>query len=332
VITVYSTLHKLFGSLLVTLLACNQAFADDIYSAPAIDVGGYTTARANQNRHGKVAAGVDEISLILQWDNQQRWRAFAEIELEKPLQWRQGGHNQSNDVQLDLERLYLDYSFSDQLKLRGGRFLTPIGRWNQLHASPLVWTTSRPLATTELFPLAMNGMMAQGTSPMGEGALEYSLFAEALKDQRDDLYELKFSNTRGARLQYSTAVNLGITLMAFDEKELLNREHRLLSLDFFKSYQGWEVSAEAFFRKTNNTDQHSGGAYLQLVAPLGQQWFAVGRVERFDALDLPSRERAVLGLAWRYKNNQLFKIEYAAGEELSPKAPNGIITSLAILF
>jgi hypothetical protein len=235
-------------------------------------------------------------------------------------------------VQLDLERLYLDYSFSDRLNLRGGRFLTPIGRWNQLHASPLVWTTSRPLATTELFPLAINGMMAQGTTPMAAGALEYSLFAEALKDQRDDLYELKFSNTRGARLQYSAAVNLGITLMAFDEKELLNREHRLLSLDFFKSYQGWEVSGEAFFRKTNNTDQHSGGGYLQLVAPLGQQWFAVGRVERLDALDLPSRERAVVGLAWRYKKNQVFKIEYAGGEELGPKAPSGIITSLAILF
>lgn len=328
----HSLLHKLLGSLLVTLLACNPAFAEDILAAGGVDVGGYATARANQNRHGNVAAGIDEISLILKWDNQQRVRAFAEIELENPLQWRQGGQNKATDRQLDLERLYLDYSFSDQLSLRGGRFLTPIGRWNQLHASPLVWTTSRPLATTELFPRAMNGMMASGTKPMGDGALEYSLFVETLKDQRDDLYELKFSHARGARLRYSAAVDVGITLMAFDEKALLNREHRLLSLDFFKSYQGWEVSGEAFFRKTNHTQQTSGGAYLQLVAPLGQQWFALGRLERFDALDLKSRERAVVGLAWRYKKNQVFKIEYAGGEALSPQAPNGIITSLAILF
>jgi hypothetical protein len=328
----YSIPHKLFGSLLVTLLACNQAFADDTLSLAAIDLGGYATARANQNRHGNVAAGIDEISLILQWDNQSRLRAFAEIELEKPLQWREGGQTQSNDIALDLERLYLDYSFSDQFILRGGRFLTPIGRWNLLHASPLVWTTSRPLATTELFPQAMNGMMLHGIKPMGEGALEYSLFAEALKDQREDLYELKFRHTRGGRLLYSAALDLGVTLMAFDEKERLNREHQLLSLDFFKSYQGWELSGEAYFRKTNNTPQSSGGAYLQLVAPLGQQWFAVGRLERLDAVDLKSRERAVVGLTWRYKKNQMFKIEYSAGEQLSPRAPNGILTSLAILF
>jgi hypothetical protein len=233
------------ASLLVTLLTGNQASADVLEQIKQVEVGGYSTLRLQQNRHGKTEAAVDEFSLILKWDNQDHLKFFAEIELENPLSWREGGGLKANKSYLDVERLYLDYTFSDQLNVRTGRFLTPVGRWNLLHASPLVWTTSRPVATSRLFPMALNGLMLHGTRPFDDAALEYSVFAETLKDQNVEANEIRFRNARGARVMYSGLVDVGATVMEFDELDFNKREYRMLSLDFIKAHEGWEISGEA---------------------------------------------------------------------------------------
>jgi hypothetical protein len=328
----YSHLSLLTISLLVTLLTGNQASADVLDRLKEVEVGGYSTLRLQQNRHEKIEAALDELSLILKWDNQDRVKFFAEIELENPMSWREGGGIKGNRSYLDVERLYLDYSVSDQFNVRTGRFLTPVGRWNQLHASPLVWTTSRPVATSRLFPMALNGLMLHGTKPFSDGALEYSVFAETLKDQNVEAYELRFRNARGARLMYSGLVDVGATVMEFDELDLNKREYRMLSLDFIKAHEGWEISGEAFFRNNKNNHENTGGAYLQGVAPLGNKWFLIGRLENFKATSQETVERAVVGLTWRFKDTQLFKIEYAGGHQVDPYMPVGLMTSLAILF
>ncbi len=327
-----SKILHILRSLLVALVACNQVYAADLNLPYGIDLGGYTTVRAQQNRHGKASAGWDELSFILQWDNQDRLKLFAEIELEQPIKWSEGSALKTTDSYIDVERMYADYQFSNQLNVRAGRYLTPIGRWNQLHASPLVWTTTRPVATSQLFPTALNGLMLHGVQPFEEAALEYALFAELVKDQKDDFYERIFRNARGARVKYAGMADIGITYMEFDEKEDIHRDFRMLSVDFYKSYQGWEFSGEAFFRKQRGTQESSGGAYLQAVAPLGSDWYLVGRLETFNQSDAKTVERNIVGLTWRFKPNQLFKIEYATGHQQDPFMPTGLLTSIAILF
>ncbi|MFX6815264.1 hypothetical protein ABTH42_18965, partial [Acinetobacter baumannii] len=77
---------------------------------------------------------------------------------------------------LDLERIYVDWAQADELKFRFGKFLTPVGRWNLIHAQPLVWTTSRPLTTEAAFPTNATGGMVFGTlSSIGQG-LDYSVY------------------------------------------------------------------------------------------------------------------------------------------------------------
>ena len=333
----WATMHLcknllLLFSLLVSSWAGNQAYADVFDKLKEINVGGYSSARLQQNRHGKSEAALDEISLIFTWDNQDRVKFFAEIELENPLSWREGGALRSNNSYLDVERFYLDYAFSDQLNLRAGRFLTPIGRWNLLHAPPLVWTTSRPVATSRLFPMALNGFMLHGSKPFEDSVLEYSVFAETLKDQNVQSHELRFKNARGARLVNSGSIDIGATVMEFEESDLFNRQYRMLSLDFIKAHEGWEISGEAFFRKSKHYNEDTGGAYLQGVAPLGNKWFLIGRLESYKPTLQQSEERAVVGLAWRYKDNQIFKIEYVGGHQVDPYMPTGLMTSIAILF
>ena len=117
-------------------------------------------------RNQSVEAAIDEISLILRWENDGRFKFFGELELERPISWNDNERISHKNAYLDLERLYLDYNLSEKLNLRAGRFLTPAGRWNLLHAAPLVWTTTRPLVTSRLFPASTNGLMLYGSVPI----------------------------------------------------------------------------------------------------------------------------------------------------------------------
>lgn len=322
----------IFASVLAAQLAGNQAYADTPAFLKNIDVGGYASARAQINRGGKAEAAIDEVSLILNWNNQDRWSLFAEIEMEKPLSWQEGVGVRAKDAALDIERLYADYTFTNQFNIRAGRFLTPVSRWNLLHAAPLVWTTTRPAATSRLFPMALNGMMVYGIKPWGNATFEYAAFAEMLRDQREEVHEIHYKNAFGLRGLYSGSFDASVSVMEFDEDELIKRQYRMVGLDFIKSYNGWEFSGEAFYRRTKDFGESSGGAYLQGVAPLGKKWFGIGRLESFKGTTQENQERYVLGLAWRYRNNQIFKIEYAGGHQESAFMPGGLITSIAVLF
>ncbi len=82
---------------------------------------------------------------------------------------------------IELERLYADVYLAPAATLRLGKFLTPIGRWNLIHADPLMWTTSRPLVTFQPFATDTTGGMLYGSvHPLGkalEGAATNELMA-----------------------------------------------------------------------------------------------------------------------------------------------------------
>jgi hypothetical protein len=322
-------------SVAAAFLACNPAVADDIapLSAEHLHVGGYASGGFQVHPGGKAAADLHELSLILNWDGGGKLRLFSELEVETPFTWEEGESISSKDAHFDVERLYADYSLTGALAVRGGRFLTPIGRWNVIHAAPLVWTTIRPAATERLFPKAINGVMLYGTLPMKEGAVEYALFGEALRDQTEEPNEILFEKTRGLRLAYTGIAEAGMTYTEFEEDTLGQPRYRMLGLDFFKALNGWEFSGELYRRfARGNDDDRSGGGYAQVVAPLGNRWFAIGRLENLRLPDEGATGRWLVGTAWRWKNNQIFKLEYAGGRDEHPDMPRGFAASYAILF
>lgn len=324
-----------FASVASVLLLCNPAFAGaETAFAEDLHVGGYASANLNLHPGGTAEATVSEASLFMSWDDEGRWRMFSELEIENPLHWNEGRSPASHKAHFDVERMYADYAYSESATLRGGRFLTPVGRWNLIHADPLVWTTHRPLATERLFPLNINGLMLQGALPLDSGALEYSLFGEALHDMRRNRDEIPFENTRGARLAFSGPVEAGLSLLEFQEEFGANLHYRLLGLDFFTSHKGWEMSGEVFrrfFAGDGSGDAGKGG-YLQGVAPLGGRWFAVGRVETMQRPAEGFIRRWLVGTAWRIDEKRVIKFDYMGGNAERPEAPKGLFASFAVLF
>lgn len=316
-------------------IVMQPALADDkdtISPWDNFNFGGYSSAELNVHPGGDVEGAVNEIGILLSWENNGRFHFLTELDLDRPISFNQDDTSIGKDAYFNLERFYLDYNLSEKLNLRAGRFLTPAGRWNLVHAEPLVWTTSRPLATSRLFPTSINGLMLYGAVPMANNALEYSFYIEGLKDQIVNNQEIPFEDTKGARFTFSGKVNWGLSLLEFRENIPHSPEFHMIGLDFLVQRNGWEFSGEAFQRYYSNYSNGGNGAYLQGAAPLGSQWFAVARVENFKRPEEGSSARWLLGSAWRMTPSRIFKIEYVGGDEESIESSKGLLASFAILF
>lgn len=331
----------IIGSVALLTTLCKAAYADG--KSRFIDgfsLGGYSSASITVPRDDEVKAAVDEISLIFGWESDSRFKFFGELELENPISWGDNQHFSTRERYLDLERLYLDYNYSEKINFRAGRFLTPAGRWNLLHAAPLVWTSTRPLATSRLFPIATNGFMAFGAVPLRDSAFEYTVFVEALEDQIDDDNEIKFKDVKGARFTFGQDFNFGLNLLSFTEKTASNPSYRMLGLDFITHYQDIEFLGEGFQRWNTNDKDGGSGAYLQTAVPLSRlnnwsylkDWYGIARFEIFDRPDEGRQERWLLGTTWRIKPTQLLKLEFTGGSGDQPESPRGFLASFAVLF
>ena len=333
---------SIVASLALCIALCKPAFAEDSQENAnpnwfdGFHFGGYGSAGITAHRDAEMEAAINEISLITTWNGDSRWQFFSEIELERPLAWHDDQKFSRKEGHLDLERLYLDYNISQQSNLRLGRFLTPNSRWNLLHAPPLVWTSSRPLATTRLFPESTNGLMLHGALPLNNGALEYQLFGELLEDQEEDGDELQFEHVKGARLSYKNQSEIGMSLLGFRETNVKHGSYRMLGLDFITHFNNTEVTGEVFHRVTSQNNDGGSGAYIQTAVPLNglglQDWYWLTRLETLQRPNDGSYGRWLLGATWRVKPSQLLKLEFIGGSGDLPESPRGFTASFAILF
>lgn len=318
------------------LLLCKPAFAQEPETVPTLldgfSVGGYASASLIVPRNSSVEAALNEVSLIVRWEGDSRFKFFGELELERPLSWNDNTRFNHKSAYFDLERLYFDYNLSEKLNLRAGRFLTPAGRWNLLHAAPLVWTNTRPLVTSRLFPASTNGLMFYGSVPIQNQAFEYTFFVETLKDQIQDNDEIRFRDVGGARFTLNSRANLGLTLMTLRETDPRSTSYRLVGLDFMRQFSRLELSGEGYFRFSDSGSDGGSGAFLQSAYQLGHDWVALARLETFQSPRDGTAERWLIGAAKQIEPNQRLKLEFVGGTGDLPGAPRGFVGSYAILF
>jgi hypothetical protein len=301
-----------------------------------LKVGGFSSAAITLHRDAEAEAAINELSLLISWSNLSRLSFFSELEIERPLAWNDNQRYRRKESKLDLERLYFDYNLSETVNFRFGRFLTPNSRWNLLRAPPLVWTNSRPLATSRLFPIATNGITLHGALPFKSVAFEYKLFTELLEDQQQDNHELKFEHTRGARFSVKSDSDIGVSLLSFSEKDAFNgvsgASYRMLGLDFVTNLSATEISGEVFQRFTSKEKEGGSGAYIQTAVPIKANWYWISRLESLNRPNEGSFERWLIGATWRIKPTQMLKLEFSGGSGDQPEAPRGFSASYALFF
>ena len=315
---------------------------------PALDLtlAGYSSARLRDLEGQPARFDLHDLSLFLIWTPGARWTVFSEIEAEDVVTVDQRGLNAS-DTELVVERLYADYAVNGRLTLRAGRFLTPFGRWNLLHADPLVWTVTRPLVTSIAIPDHGTGVMAHGSLPLGDDTLDYSIYLDdsAALDPVDgeasfeefNLGRLSnnFDRAAGAQLRYrflAERAELALSWATFSLDGTRGHQHAV-GVDGIVHWNRFEFSSELVYRVNTRHDvRDDWGGFVQGVAPLAGTLFGVGRVEFYSSGLLgDDAGRASAGFAWRPHPALVFKLEYHDGSN-ARILPDGWEVSCGILF
>ncbi|BBP00423.1 hypothetical protein SFSGTM_11310 [Sulfuriferula nivalis] len=301
-----------------------------------LNFGGYADFGIQNDRQHPTSISINNLSIFLHWDNDGKVRVFSELDLENALAWESANGVTTNHAYLGLERLYADYLYSEKLNLRAGKFLTPIGRWNVIHAAPLVWTTSRPLVTERSFPTNATGGMAYGTIPIWNSAIDYSIYAAMTQDWRSDPKLDPFEEAYGFHLTLPTSHlgEIGVSYANFEQKSSIGDRKNLVGIDYFWSKNRYEISSEGVYRRSENAAyRDTKGIFIQGVAPISQSWYGIGRYEFYDNGDPGAAMNLWLGgVAKRVSPAMIFKAEFSHADNNRIKAPEGFFTSLAILF
>jgi phosphate-selective porin len=323
-------------------------------SIPSADLtlGGYVNASYKHFESKSDVASLNDLSLFIGWSPHAQIRFFTELEMEGLVSTRYGVADFSESF--SLERLYVDILFSDTFSARFGQFLTPVGVWNTIHASPLVWTTSRPIATkSELFPSRTNGLMLVKQFIVNNHGLEFSFYV----DDSDALDPRKIFNTDngehinakvafkhaiGTHLLYEPIDSLktGFSYLAYKKRaDISLSTNHFLGVDLFWEKEGYEIQMEFSYRIAGDEQGSEAGGYLQGVAPLGNNVFAIARYEFIDGKHQYEEESVdgtthvgVSALAWRPYIPLVVKAEYRFGSNNEKLAPSGFFASVSMLF
>lgn len=300
-------------------------------------LGGYADAGNENQTSIPNSPGISNASLFVTWEGEGKLRFFSEWDLENSLMAQSGSGLTAKYAYLSLERFYFDYLYSDQLNFRLGKFLTPIGRWNLIHAAPLVWTTNRPLITSDrVFPNNGTGAMAYGTLPLFDTEVDYTLYNDVPNDLRQNPNQIPFSEAEGLHVSipFTALGSFGFSLASFEQKDNPSVQKNLLGFDYFWSHQGYEISSEWAYRRSKTPLlPDTKGMYVQGVAPIMGHWFAVARYEYFD-IGMPGAAMNLwlAGVAYKITPSVIFKGEFSQANHNLVQAPEGFFTSVAILF
>jgi hypothetical protein len=314
-----------------------------------LNIGGYLNLHYSnlEQQEGRLTA--QDLSLFVSKNFSRRWQLFSEIDIGNAVDYSSIGLEQS-DTQVYLERLYADYRSTPEITFRFGKFLTPVGHWNQIHADPLVWTADRPLTTAAPFARHASGVMMYGDIPVGENSLEYNLFgddSERLDPLRENEVAFQdidseisprnaFKRAVGGRASYhflDDAASVGISYVRFVMYDL-DKPKDLYGVDTMWTINDMEFSGEWIYRNgVGSPHDDERGGFFQAVLPMVSRLYLVGRYERYSAADFPPTATiTTLGVNFRPVDAVAIKFEHRQGTSNELMAPSGWLGSVAVLF
>jgi len=156
-------------------------YAKPFVAAPKAIVGGYmdiqyrAQSKASiENGYGGITNGFDQQRFVpfIYADITEHVKFASELEIEH-------GIRGTSDNEISLEFAHIDYLVKEQVNIRTGILLIPIGKFNLLHDSPLNDLTDRPLVSQLVIPTTMSetGVGLYGTFYPGRTSkLDYELY------------------------------------------------------------------------------------------------------------------------------------------------------------
>jgi hypothetical protein len=302
-------------------------------------IGGFTNIKGEHTPESGGEFSIDSLNFFLIFDRFTRFRAVAELQLADIFD-ADDEHAGTQDFAFDVRRLFGDFTVSDEVVLRAGTFLTPVGYWNLILAPPLTWTTEPPLIVEEtFFEPTTTGAMLHGSVGVSTGRLGYSLFTQFLKPLEDDPDLHPPDHTGGIRLTYDTGPHwsVGATYQASEDDGHWNH---LAGLHALWQPSRWEILGEVYLQEglDSDPDEETGssqwGTFLQAAFEVYRPFYLVGRYEHYEP---PSPQSALnlvtVGGVWKPFPFMALKAEYRfSDDDLEDEDPAGFFCSFTTFF
>lgn len=366
--TVVATVAAVIAVVVASGIAAAVPLAAQLPAAPAssterIRIGGYaaiTLTRTADSSGVRIAEG--NVAAIISGSLSSRLSYLGELDAVSSS--RQNYAGRQDDRQFEIARLYVEANASDLLRLRVGRFLTPVGQWNEIHAEPLTWTAVRPLATYRSFAKYSTGALLAGQGALAGHDAGYALWVAphigngGIEIEEEELEfrgafgtRLAVEALRGIWLGASAAVvrerrprssfdkdSLEAAGVPEDSIEALEREddenngRGLVGFDLTARLRGFELRAEGTWLERSMLRPAERTAFVQLAAPLVSGLHAVGRVEQVSPLGTSDGRIWMAGLHWRGPGGVIFKLERQSAGRAPRAVASGWFLSVSSLF
>ena len=218
-------------------------YARPFVKAPKTIIGGYIDFTLTRCQGGardcdkKLSFDQERLVPFFYSQITDRLSMAAEIEFEHG-----GTDNNQGDGDVKVEFATMDYRFNDAFNLRGGIILSPMGRFNLIHDSPLNDLPLRPMVSRAILPstLAESGLGFFGTFyPTALSKIDYEFYI--VNGFTGDAGRLSEGGTKNARGSQKVDNN--------DPKSILSRVS-------FSPMLGIEVAGSVHHGKWDNAAEH----------------------------------------------------------------------------
>ncbi|MDD2906987.1 MAG: hypothetical protein PHW94_07430 [Sulfurimonas sp.] len=171
----------LFSFTLLSLLhADDYVLGRGLHLDDTFNVGGYFSTEFESNENADTLT-LDDVAVMAYGDINPMFSYLAEFEAIGFYTKNLTDGADEGSQQFHIERLYGDIWLLDNLNIRFGKMITPVGYWNIEPINVLRDTTSNPLYSTLLFPRLLTGLDINGYVPAVEG-MRYHFFGQKNHD------------------------------------------------------------------------------------------------------------------------------------------------------
>ncbi len=327
---------------LIILLFLTSLKAEDGYSlgegfqvgALPLYMGGYISLdyRSTENED---KYRLDDIAL-LGYGSYDKFSYMAELEF-KEFYVRTNApesKNTSQNNELYVERLYVDYNLNENYKFRVGKFNSPIGFWNLLPINVLKETSSSPVSSSIIYPRFTTGLAVSYLS-YGSGELKIDVMLQNNKDFDAEYNNYKTDKHYGLGLSYEqddyTIKFNGGLFHKNDNKVVENNLYYLLLSAKYEADK-YQVLTEIGAQRSKDakTTKHAG--YIQGLYRFTEQHIGIVRFESYDytkVKNIVDEEFMIVGYTYRPLYPIAIKSEY---QFHSKDDLNQFLLSLSVLF
>lgn len=296
-----------------------------------LTIGGYFSTEVIQT-DTEERFTVDDLAVLVYGEFADRFSYLLELESVDAYQIDFNTNQEETQLPPTLERFYFDYKASDNVSVRVGKQITPIGYWNLQPINVLRETTSNPRYSRDMFPKFITGVDIYGFTPFAE-SLQYHVYVQNNRDMDDSNINIAPDRHVGVALERSAFSGFSVGGSLGEFRTVAAETYRYLQLNARYQSEQVTLSTEAMvrdWRSASTVASHAKSIYAQAEYRIVPQHAVILRSEYFhDPQWGPADRIAILGYSFRPVFPVSFKIEYQWHDQ---HELNGIQASFSVLF